>query len=49
MVLRAHIRTETGNNVELAVAAADGTERMFIPNRGVNPHLRLAPTMMIVR
>ncbi|KAE9023028.1 hypothetical protein PR001_g13013 [Phytophthora rubi] len=49
LVRRAKVQTQTCRNVELAVAAPEGTVGIFTPARRVEPHLLLAPTLTTVR
>ncbi|KAE9293607.1 hypothetical protein PF008_g24752 [Phytophthora fragariae] len=49
LVRRAKVQTQTYRNVELAVAAPEGTVGIFTPARRVEPHLLLAPTLTTVR
>ncbi|GMF62798.1 unnamed protein product [Phytophthora fragariaefolia] len=45
LVQKQQVTTGTCRRVELAVAAPEGTEGLFMPALGVEPHLMLAPTL----
>jgi hypothetical protein len=49
LVRAAKVTTNTYRRVELAVAAAEGTTGMFLPDKRAEPHLMLAPTLTTVR
>ncbi|GMF55529.1 unnamed protein product [Phytophthora fragariaefolia] len=49
VVRRARVRNGTHHNVELAVSAPDGTEGLFLPDRRIERHMLLAPTLTTVR
>ncbi|KAE8902815.1 hypothetical protein PF005_g471 [Phytophthora fragariae] len=49
LVRRARVRTGTRHNVKLAVSAPDGTAGLFLPDRRVEPHLFMAPTLTEAR
>ncbi|KAG6612288.1 Gag-pol fusion protein [Phytophthora cinnamomi] len=48
LVRKTKVRTRTCHNVELAVAAPDGTVSLFTPDQRAEPHLLLAPTLTAV-
>ncbi|KAE9208564.1 hypothetical protein PF004_g16723 [Phytophthora fragariae] len=49
LVRRPRERTGTRHNVNLAVSAPDGTEGLFLPDRRVEPHIFMAPTLAVVQ
>ncbi|KAE8968787.1 hypothetical protein PR001_g27690 [Phytophthora rubi] len=48
LVRKQRVQTQTCRQVELAVAAPEGTVGLFMPASGAEPHLMLAPTLTTV-